>query len=70
MKCLRCETEMQDMGSQELQMGHQSALFGGLTQLLSGSLEVRIFRCPACGKLEFFEDQEEQSFSQKLHSQK
>ena len=54
MKCLRCGEEMKSMGEEELQLGHQSLLFGDLSNLLSGSLDAEIFVCPNCKKLELF----------------
>ena len=54
MQCLRCQTEMEFLSDEEIQLGHQSFVLGSLSNLLSGSLNVKIFVCPACKKLEFF----------------
>ena len=53
-RCLHCDTEMENIGQETLQLGQTSFLFGHLSNLLSGGLNVQIWRCPSCGKLEFF----------------
>ena len=52
--CLRCGREMAHKGSEKLQLGETSWLFGDLSNLLSGAIEVEIYACPECRKLEFF----------------
>jgi len=54
MQCLRCQTEMEHLSDEEIQLGHQSFLLGSLSNLLSGALKVKIYVCPNCKKLEFF----------------
>ena len=54
MQCLRCQAEMEQLSDAEIQLGHQSFLLGSLSNLLSGSLDVKIYVCPDCKKLEFF----------------
>lgn len=58
MQCLRCETEMRHLSDEEIQLGHHSFFFGDLSNLLSGSLDVKIFLCPNCKKLEFFYEED------------
>ena len=41
MDCLRCHGEMEHLGQESL-------------QLFSGALEVDIYACRRCGKLEFY----------------
>lgn len=53
--CLRCNTEMNYIDKQKIQLGQTSWLLGDLPNLLSGALEVDIFSCPQCGRLEFFQ---------------
>ena len=53
--CLRCRTtEMRLIKKENIQLGQTGWIFGDLPNLLAGSLEVEIYCCPSCGKLEFF----------------
>ena len=45
---------MQYLSREKLQLGKTGWVFGDLPNLLSGALEVQIFVCPKCRKLEFF----------------
>ena len=45
---------MEHLSDEEIQLGRQSFLLGSLSNLLSGSLNVKIYVCPNCKKLEFF----------------
>ena len=53
MKCLRCGEDMQYLSCEKLQLGKTGWVLGDLPNLLSGALEVQIFVCPKCRKLEF-----------------
>lgn len=55
MPCLRCGKQMQFLKTEDVQLGRTSILFGDLGNLLAGSLEVEIYICPKCGKLEFYQ---------------
>ena len=54
MSCLRCGEEMQYLSREKLQLGKTGWVLGDLPNLLSGALEVQIYVCPKCRKLEFF----------------
>ena len=54
MNCLRCGTEMRHRQREKLQLGQTGLLLGDLPNLFAGALEVDIYICPACGKLEFY----------------
>jgi len=54
LSCLRCQTEMHFAGEQKLQLGKTGWILGDLPNLLAGALEVELYVCPKCGKLEFF----------------
>ena len=56
MKCLRCESEMVLKGTEKIQLG-EAGLFGNWNNVFSGSLEVEIYICDKCGKVEFFSPQ-------------
>ena len=60
--CLRCEQRMKHIRTEKLQLGETGWVLGDLPNLLAGALEVDIYSCPECGKLEFFlanDDEEE-----------
>lgn len=52
--CLRCHVPMESLGGQKIQLGKTGWLLGDLPNLLAGAMDVDIFQCPRCGKLEFF----------------
>ena len=54
LKCLRCDVPMQFIKRENVQMGKTGWLIGDWSNLLAGALDVAIFTCPECGKLEFF----------------
>ena len=54
-KCLRCNGNMQCAGSQFIQLGKTSAWFGSWGNLLAGALEVNVYVCSECGKIEFYQ---------------
>ncbi len=62
MYCLRCkDKEMQYMAKEKLQLGKTGWILGDLPNLLSGALTVEIYRCPSCGRLEFYSAEAENS---------
>ena len=54
MECLRCKTPMQYKGTDQIQLGKTGFVVGSLSNLLSGALDVAVYECPKCGKIEFF----------------
>ncbi len=54
MMCLRCDTEMNPLGVKKLQCGETGWLLGDLPNLLAGALEVELYSCPQCGRIEMF----------------
>lgn len=68
MVCIRCGAAMDDLGCEEIQLGRYGFFSGHLSNLFSGSLQARIYSCPQCGKIEFFnaELEKAESFSEKL----
>ena len=54
MNCLRCNAEIKFLSKEKLQLGKTGWLLGDLPNLVAGALEVDIYRCPACKRLEFF----------------
>ena len=60
LKCLRCGAAMKNEGRETIQLGQTGWLLGDLPNLLAGGLDVEIWCCPSCGKLEFFCGREEE----------
>ena len=52
--CANCNGEMLYMKREHLQLGKTGWIFGDWSNLLAGALEVDIWACPRCGKLEFY----------------
>lgn len=52
--CLRCNSEMNYYSKEKMQLGQTGWVLGDLPNLFAGSLEVEIYICPKCRKLEFF----------------
>lgn len=52
--CLRCNVEMRNIGREKLQLGKTGWILGDLPNLIAGAMEVDIYACPECKKLEFF----------------
>ena len=55
LKCLRCGAGMQYVKTEKLQLGQTSWIFGDWPNLIAGAMEVDIYACPSCGKLELFQ---------------
>lgn len=66
--CLRCGGKMVHIGQEMLQLGQYGVPFGHWDQLFSGALEVDIYCCRDCKKLEFYAveapEEEEDSIAQ------
>lgn len=54
MICLRCGSKMESMGIQKIQLGQTGFFTGTLSNLLSGALDVEIYVCQQCKKMEFY----------------
>lgn len=54
LNCLRCGTGMRFMGRDKFQR-RPDLLLSDLTFALAGGMEIDIYFCPKCGKLEFFQ---------------
>ena len=53
-KCLRCDARMKFGMQQKFQIGQTSFLLGDWPNLIAGALELEVWFCPKCGKVEFF----------------
>ena len=54
LKCLRCGEAMQFGKREKIQLGQTGFFFGDLPNLLAGALEVEIYFCLKCGKMELY----------------
>ena len=52
--CLRCDQKMNHIRREKLQFGQTGWILGDLPNLIAGAMEVDIYSCPNCRKLEFF----------------
>lgn len=52
--CLRCGAPLDCLGRKKLQMGEAGLFLGDLPHLFAGALELEIYACPDCGKVEFY----------------
>lgn len=62
--CLRCNAFMQYVKTETLQLGQTGWLLGDLPNLLAGGLDVDIYICPQCHKIEFFQHQQTSTHSE------
>jgi len=66
MKCLRCGAPMEYAKRTKIQLGEAGWVLNDLPHLIHGAMDVDIYACPDCGKLEFFHaDPEEENMPQK-----
>lgn len=52
--CVYCNEQMQFLAREEIQLGKTGFLMGSIPNALAGTLEVDIYMCPYCRKLEFY----------------
>ena len=53
-RCGNCGHAMEFVKAEQVQLGKTSFLFGDWPNLLAGALNVVIWSCPECGKLDFY----------------
>lgn len=53
-QCLRCNGSMHCIGIESIQLGQTEVLSGTLSNIPSRALEVEIYICMTCGKVEFY----------------
>lgn len=58
-KCSNCGNQMKDMGDMKFRVGGYTGVggmfLGGWNQLAETSQTFTLYRCPQCGKVDFFE---------------
>ena len=63
MECLRCGAAMRFGMKEKVQLGETGWILGDLPNLIAGSLELEIYFCPQCGKVEFYTPETSEQFS-------
>ena len=58
--CLRCGERLNHITTNKIQLGQTGWILGDLPNLFAGALEVDIYRCPNCKKIELFSAEEEE----------
>ena len=53
-RCGNCGQAMEYVKTEQVQLGKTSFLWGDWPNLLAGALNVEIWSCPDCGKLDFY----------------
>jgi len=54
LKCLRCGTMMEFLGVNEVAMENLDFITGDRTNIIGGTLEFELYKCPECGKGEIY----------------
>ena len=52
--CLRCTGKMSSIGIEKIQLGQTGLLLGMWNNILAGSMEVEIYVCSKCKKVELY----------------
>ncbi len=58
LQCLRCGKDMQFGMREQFQLGRTSILLGDIPNIRAGALELDVYYCPDCGKVELFTPEE------------
>lgn len=53
-RCIHCDRPLQFLRREKFQLGETGWFLGDLPNLLAGSMEMELWCCPGCGKLEFY----------------
>lgn len=53
--CLRCHIQLRYIDDYKLQLGQTGWLLGDLPNLIAGAMDVAVYSCPECGKIEFYQ---------------
>ena len=54
MRCLRCGEEMSFVRREDFQLGRTGWVLGDWPNLLAGAMELDVYACRGCGKVELF----------------
>ncbi len=59
--CSACGGPLKYAGREKLQLGKTGWFLGDLPNLLAGALQVHIYYCPGCGKIEFYANEDDRA---------
>lgn len=54
LNCVHCNEQMRFLTHERIQLGKTGWILGDFPNLVAGALEVDIYICPSCQKLEFY----------------
>lgn len=54
LECLRCNSKMSYLKTDKIQLGQTSYFLRDWSNLIAGSIQLEIYSCTNCGKVEFF----------------
>ena len=60
LSCLRCGNLMKFIKNAKIQLGQSGVFLGQTSNYIAGALETDIYKCDVCGKLEFFQIEDDQ----------
>ena len=52
--CVRCDVALNFFRKEKIQLGQTGYILGDWPNLIAGALEVEMYCCPKCGKIELF----------------
>lgn len=58
-KCGNCGGKLRFLKREKIQLGQTGFFAGDWSNILAGALEVEIYCCPQCGKIEFYQPREQ-----------
>lgn len=64
--CLRCKTPMDFASREKIQLGQTSWVLKDLPNLFAGAMEVNIYICPKCKKIELFSSDENEDVDEPI----
>lgn len=53
--CLHCGVKLSFVGRRKIQLGQTGWILGDIPNLIAGAMELDIYSCPDCGKVEFYQ---------------
>ena len=59
--CLRCKSPMEFAATEKIQLGETSWILKDLPNLFAGSMEVNIYICHECKKIQIFSSDESEN---------
>ncbi len=70
LKCLRCGETMVFGMRERFQLGQTGIFLGDLPNIIAGAIELDVYHCPHCGKVELFTPESSGRYSDSTLPQK